>query len=56
MRCQFWLLRPRHTSSSGGCALLINLCLQGGFDLFYFLFTAKLLLHPADDDFRGEVA
>jgi hypothetical protein len=29
--------------------------LQGSFDLFYFLFTAKLLLHPADDDFRGEV-
>jgi hypothetical protein len=55
LRCRFWLLRPRHTSSSGGCALLINLFLERGFDLGYFLFTAKLVLHPADDDFRGEV-
>jgi len=46
---------PRDAGSSGRCALLINLRLQGSFDLGYFLFTAKLLLHPADDDLRGEV-
>jgi hypothetical protein len=33
VRCRFLLLRPRHSGSSGGCALLINLCLQGGVTL-----------------------
>jgi hypothetical protein len=42
--------------SGGGCALLINLFLERRRNLGYFLFTAELVLHPADDDFRGEVA